>query len=108
MRQETRARYSLGDGTLGCGSLMDRITRTAAVFGTPNAQHPQPCRHEFEHLADRLADSVECPAVARADVPINVPLPILAWQMAGKSVTPRCRFAAWICPLWSRVAWLGS
>ena len=77
---------------------MDRITRTAAVFGTPNAQHPQPCRHEVEHLADRLADCVECPAAARADVPINVPLHILAWQMAGKSLPPRCRFAACIAP----------
>ncbi len=94
MRQETRARHSLGDGALGCGSLMDRAAGTATIFGTPNAQHPKACRHEVEHLADRLTDRVERTAAAGTDVLIDVLVHILAWQMAGKSLPPRCWLAA--------------
>jgi hypothetical protein len=64
MRQQSRARHSLGDGALGRSSLVDRPAGTATVFGPANAQNPQPCRHEVEHLADRLADDMERAAAA--------------------------------------------
>ena len=72
MRQQSRACHSFGDGTLGRRSLVDRPAGTAAVFGTANAQDPQLCRHEVEHLADRVADHMERAAAAGADALINI------------------------------------
>jgi len=65
---------------------MDRSAGAAAVFGTANAQNPQPCRHEIEHLADRLADDVERATAAGTDALINIDRHILTWQMVGKSL----------------------
>src|SRR5436190_10770568 len=36
MRQQPWARHSLGNGALGCSSLVDRPAGTATVFGTAN------------------------------------------------------------------------
>ena len=65
---------------------MDRPAGAAAVFGTSNAQDPQPCRHEVEHLADRLADDMERATAAGTDALINIDRHILARQMLGKSL----------------------
>ena len=65
---------------------MDRSASAAAVFGTANAQNPQPCRHEIEHLADSLADDMERAAAAGTDALINIDRYILARQMIGKSL----------------------
>jgi hypothetical protein len=65
---------------------MHRSAGAAAVFGTANAQNPQPCRHEIEHLADRLADDVERATAAGTDALINIDRHILARQMVGKSL----------------------
>ena len=63
MRQQARARHSLGDGALRRSSLVDRPAGAATIFGTPDAQNPQPCRHEVEHLTDRLADDTPIPVL---------------------------------------------
>ena len=86
MRQQSRAGHSLGDGALGRGSLMDRPAGTATIFGTSDAQNPQPCWHEVEHLADRLADDMERAAAAGADALINIDGHIFARQMVRKSL----------------------
>src|SRR6516225_829532 len=92
MRQQCRARHSLGDGTLRRWSLVDRPAGAATVFGTANTQHPKLCRHEVEHLADRLADDMERAAAAGADALINIDGDIFARQMVGKSL-----------PMWRRL-----
>src|SRR3974377_1172684 len=56
MRQQARARHSLGDGALRRSGLVDRPAGAATIFGAPGAQNPQPCRHEVEHLTDGLAE----------------------------------------------------
>ena len=84
MRQQARARHSLGDGTLRRSSLVDRPTGPATVFGTSDAQDPQLCRHEVEHLADRLADHMERAAAAGADALINIDRHVFPRQMLGK------------------------
>jgi hypothetical protein len=86
MRQQSWARHSLGDGTLRRSSLVDRPAGTATVFGTPDAQNPQPCRHEVERLADRLADDMERIAAAGTDASINIDRHVFARQMLGKSL----------------------
>ncbi len=86
MRQQCRARHSLGDGTLGRSGLVDRPAGAAPVFGAANAQNAQPCRHEVEHLADCLADVMERATAAGTDALINIDRHILARQMVGKSM----------------------
>src|SRR5258708_29845091 len=78
MRQQCRARHSLGDGTLGRSGLVDRPAGAAPVFGAANAQNAQPCRHEVEHLADCLADVMERATAAGTDALINIDRHILA------------------------------
>ena len=63
---------------------MDRPAGTATVFGAADTQDPQLCRHEVEHLADRLANHMERAAAAGADALINIDRHIRARQMLGK------------------------
>ena len=84
MRQQARARHSFGDRTLRRRSLVDRSAGTTTVFGAPDAQNSQPCRHEVEHLADRLADHMERAAAAGADALINIDRHVFPRQMFGK------------------------
>src|ERR1700729_876352 len=81
MCQEAGARHSLGDGPLRPRCLMDRSTRAAAIFGTANAQDPQPCRHKVEHLAQGLADHMKGTAAAKAKPALNVECHVLTGQM---------------------------
>ena len=78
MRQQPGARHSFGDGTFGRSSLVDRPAGAAAVFGTANTQNPQLCRHEVEHLADRLANDMKCAAAAGTHALTNIDRHILA------------------------------
>ena len=85
---------------------MDRAAGAAAIFGTANAQHAKTCRHEVEHLADRLADRMERTAAARADVRIYIELNVLARQMIGQSPVLRRRFGGGIVRRWLRMTCL--
>ena len=84
VRQQARARHSFGDRSLGRSSLVDCPAGSAPIFGAANAQNPQPCRHEVEHLANRLADDMERAAAAGTDALLDIDCHVLARQMIGK------------------------
>jgi len=86
MRQQARARHSLGDGALRRSSLVDRPAGAATIFGTSDAQNPQPCWHEVKHLTDALADQMERTAAAGTDALFNIERHIFTGQMVGESV----------------------
>ena len=70
--------------------MLDGSCRSAAaIFGTADAQDPQPCRHKVEHLADCLTDHMKRTAAARAKPALDVECHVLARQIVGKRLSPR-------------------
>ena len=83
---------------------MDCPAGTASIFGTADAQNPQPCRHEVEHLTDALANHMERTTAAGTNALIDIERYVFAGQMLGESilawrglrtaVVRRCRWMA--------------
>src|SRR5262249_35032047 len=92
MSQQAGGRQTFSDRPLGCRSLVDRAAATAAVLRPTNAQYPQSCRDEVEHLADRLADCMKRTATAGAYTVLDIEFDILPRQMVGKRRPPRRGF----------------
>src|SRR6187402_1225245 len=60
---------------------MDGPAGPATIAGPADADHPQPCRHMVEHLADCLADEVQGATAAGTCLVLDIESPILAGQV---------------------------
>ncbi len=81
MRKQAGRGQALGDWPLRSRRLMDRAAGLAAVARTADTDDPQPGGNMVEHLADRLADQVECTAAAGAGLMHKIDPDIFASQM---------------------------
>ena len=79
------------------------LTSPAAIFGSPNHQHAELCRHDVEPFADILADPMQGLAAARASAVYNVDHHLDARQMFGKRSFVHPTLSGPVCPL----RWIG-
>ena len=84
LAEQVGCRQALGDRALRRRSLMDVATLPAPILGPADAQHAQRGWHPIEHLADRLADRMQCPATARARCSVDIMRDVPTWQVFGQ------------------------
>src|SRR5262249_51789579 len=63
----------------------------ARVLWASDAHDTKLCRYPVQHLADALADRMQCPATASADPVLDIEHDVFARQMIGQRLAPRWR-----------------
>ncbi len=75
------------------------LTSSAAIFGSPNHQHAELCRHDVEPFARILADPMQRLATARTGIVVDVDHHLDARQVFGKRSSVHPALGGSACPL---------
>src|SRR6266540_4458110 len=88
LREQRRRRQATCDRTLRRRRLVHGPTGPAAIFGAANPDDTEPRGHPVQHLADALADAMQCAATARTGVRRSVEHDVFAWEVIGQWLAP--------------------